>query len=82
MTTLYENEYQIRSVIARYHREAADANQLAPVADRQTGIVASVAGGLVQTLRRLVHTTRKEGQRDSTPVMTPGSPATFLHFPK
>jgi hypothetical protein len=69
MTTLYENEYQVRSVIARYQREAADTNQLAPVADRQADVVARVAGGFVQTIRRLVHGARQHTRRAAVPVL-------------
>ena len=72
MSTLYENEHQVQSVISRYHREAREAKQLASVNGRETEVVGRATESLLQSFRRIVH-----GIRLST--LHHGQPVTFLH---
>jgi hypothetical protein len=82
MSTLYENEYQVQSVIAKYHREAANANRVDSSADREDRLITRAADAVTQRLQAFVHGTRvlSRPTHDASPAH--GSPTTFLHFPK
>jgi hypothetical protein len=82
MTTLYENESQVRSVAARYQREAAEANQLARTNSGHAEGVQGVAKALVHTFHNVVNAARAHSRHASTPIPKSGSPATFLHLPE
>jgi hypothetical protein len=82
MTTLYENEYQVRSVTARYQREAAEANQRALADDGHAYGAKGAAKALVHTFHHVVNAARAHSRHASTPILKSGSPATFLHSPE
>lgn len=72
MSTLYENEHQVQSVISRYHREAREANQLASGNGREADVVERTTGNVLQAFRRFVH-----GLRPS--ILDHSHAGTFLH---
>lgn len=82
MTTLYENERQVQSVIARYQREAGDANRLRAAGAPSGHGVGTLAMSIVHPVRLLTSKVRTTFRHGPTVAQKSAPPAIFLHSPK